>query len=114
MENQTYPAIEALSYPELRINLPLFNGGSDTTMLYSAGTRKAGEVMARGTLRLLATMSQMSWDTPQMVSYLAPYKIPRLDKVSILLIKRKFISLFRQRSLEYLLSKERSFSTIKE
>ena len=52
MENQTYPAIGALSYPELSINLPLFNGDSDTTMLYGAGTMKAGEVMGEGNFAL--------------------------------------------------------------
>jgi sortase A len=52
MEKQTYPAIGAMAYPDLGINLPLFNGDSNTTMLYGAGTMKAGEKMGEGNFAL--------------------------------------------------------------
>ena len=51
-ENQAFPVIGAISYPEVGINLPVFNGDGDTTMLYGAGTMKEGQIMGQGNFAL--------------------------------------------------------------
>ncbi len=51
-ENQAFPVIGAISYPDVGINLPVFNGDGDTTMLYGSGTMKEGQVMGQGNFAL--------------------------------------------------------------
>jgi sortase A len=48
MENQQYPVIGAVAYPDLGIELPIFNGDGYTTMIYGAGTMKPNQVMGEG------------------------------------------------------------------
>lgn len=52
LENKNYPIIGALSYPALKISLPIFNGDGDTTMLYGCGTMKHGQRMGQGNYAL--------------------------------------------------------------
>lgn len=52
MDNKNYPIIGALSYPALKISLPIFNGDGDTTMLYGCGTMKEGQQMGKGNYAL--------------------------------------------------------------
>ncbi len=52
MENKNYPIIGAISYPALKISLPIFNGDGDTTMLYGCGTMKEGQQMGQGNYAL--------------------------------------------------------------
>ena len=52
LQNQNYPVIGAIAYPDVGINLPIFNGDGYNIMLFGAGTMKAGQEMGKGNFAL--------------------------------------------------------------
>lgn len=51
-DSQPLPVIGGIAIPELNINLPIFKGVGNTSLLYGAGTMKADQVMGEGNYTL--------------------------------------------------------------
>lgn len=47
LKKETLPVIGLISYPEVGMLLPIFQGDGDTIMLHGAGTMKSGQVMGQ-------------------------------------------------------------------
>ena len=50
--SQPLPVIGGIAIPDLNINLPIFRGVGNTSLLYGAGTMKANQVMGKGNYTL--------------------------------------------------------------
>lgn len=50
--SQDLPVIGGIAIPDLKINLPIFKGVGNTSLLYGAGTMKEEEVMGQGNYSL--------------------------------------------------------------
>lgn len=51
-DRQPLPVVGGIAIPELGINLPIFRGVGNTSLLYGAGTMKADQVMGQGNYTL--------------------------------------------------------------
>ncbi|EQC56440.1 sortase, partial [Lactococcus cremoris subsp. cremoris TIFN5] len=51
-DSQPLPVIGGIAIPELNINLPIFKGVGNTSLLYGAGTMKGDQVMGEGNYTL--------------------------------------------------------------
>ncbi len=52
LSNQALPVIGGVAVPQVGINLPIFRGVSNTSLLYGAGTMKPDQVMGKGNYAL--------------------------------------------------------------
>ncbi|PCR99611.1 class A sortase [Lactococcus fujiensis] len=57
MDNQPLPVIGGIAIPELSVNLPIFRGVNNISLMYGAGTMKADQVMGAGNYALASHTS---------------------------------------------------------
>lgn len=57
MDSQPLPVIGGIAIPDLKVNLPIFKGVNNTSLMYGAGTMKADQVMGKGNYALASHTS---------------------------------------------------------